>query len=200
MSISAAAAATALAVGKVLIKDYWPARPTCELLITNKTDSTLVHDECYPEKGTMFSPTSVDLPPIPPSVQLHDNEYPGESTIEFPQVVGMYIPPADLGPYIAPTVVMQWKFANTPLWLLVFVFMAGFRQTNCGFFQLRTEEVKDLAEWYRVHSGKDGKGKTWFEAGDFKNLTKTVRGVIVSGALDNEKNAKFTIELNGKFE
>jgi hypothetical protein len=59
--------------------------------------------------------------------------------------------------------------------------------------------VPDLKRWYDNNSGADGKNKTWFYPGDFKNLTKTVKGITISGSLDDEKYAKFTIDLSGNY-
>jgi hypothetical protein len=94
---------------------------------------------------------------------------------------------------------MQWKFANTDLWLLAYVSMAGFRQKNGLFLQLRREQVKNLRNWYEKHHGDDGNPNYWVYSGDFEN--QTLDGITVSGDVSSDSHhATFTIDLNGQYE
>lgn len=181
MSVTALAVGTAVAVGKELIGH---AGYGCEVMIHNRTNDCLLHDEYYCAHGNINP--SDQLPAIPPWCETKDNDYPQTDSFYFPQVAALY-------GKIAPAVMMQWKLAGKELYLFVFAYLGNVGQKNAGFFELRNNQIPDLQSWWKNDVEKN---KTWFYAGDMKNLTKTVDGIIISGDLDNENTATFNVYLD----
>ena len=176
MVATATIVGTSIAVGKAL---YSTLGFNAEIVITNETKEALIHDTYYAGHGDIVP--SGELPAIAPWFPCAD---PTDHLVFQEAVV--------VTGKIAPAVVMQWKFANRELYLLVFPFLGGVGQQNAGYFTLLKKPIEPKTWW-----GKVEKDKTWFYHGDVNHHCETtVDGIHITGEIDNANPARFNITLS----